>query len=421
MRELLRVENLKIYAGTRPITSIDFFSVREGEVVLVTGSSGSGKTSMLRCIAGLNNIFGLEFTGSITLNTDSRGLAYIPQEPWFGLVTPYPFIEIRCFGSDGDFHRYLELFNVGHVLESNSVDLSAGEIQRILLIEALLSGSKLVLMDEITAYLDEASRKQIVETIEKVRNESRVSFIVVDHDVTLWKKSVDKVLYIDPKNGSRLYNDIEDLPIIYKIRSLYEEAEMIAKDIRRSSSEGETLIKVDGVWFRYPDSTRYVVRGLSIDVDRGDLVVIQGPSGSGKSTFLKLLAGMHRPSKGKISRRYRDAQYVPENPLLYLSEPTPNDELKGDIEFAKEVALLDVLETPITRLSSGERRRLALASAMLRGADVIFIDEPSVGLDVENLVRLLRVVAKAVNRGVSIVMATHSRFLSLAAKHLIKF
>ncbi|MEM4848782.1 MAG: ATP-binding cassette domain-containing protein, partial [Ignisphaera sp.] len=70
----------------------------------------------------------------------------------------------------------------------------------------------------------------------------------------------------------------------------------------------------------------------------------------------------------------KNIQYIPENPLLYLSEPTPRDELLNQVDLALKSSLVNALDTPITRLSSGERRRLAIASALARGADIVLVD-----------------------------------------------
>ncbi|MEM0005876.1 MAG: ATP-binding cassette domain-containing protein, partial [Ignisphaera sp.] len=212
MKELLKVEGLRIYAGGRPVTLVESLDVGEGEVVLVTGPSGSGKTSFLRCIAEVNDIFGITCSGYMALGIDRDELSYIPQEPWFGMASPYPILEVRSFSNADDYsvRRYAKLFNVEHILESNSMDLSAGEIQRILFIESVLSRSKLVLVDEVTAYLDEESRKQLVNVIEEMRSEFGVAFIVVDHDVELWSRHIDKVLYLEPTSSSRIYYNVDE-------------------------------------------------------------------------------------------------------------------------------------------------------------------------------------------------------------------
>ncbi|MEM2398232.1 MAG: ATP-binding cassette domain-containing protein [Ignisphaera sp.] len=416
MKELLKVEKLKLYAKDKPITSINSASVGEGEVILVTGPSGGGKTSFLRCIAGLNNLFNIEFSGFISLSINRDYISYIPQEPWFGVISPYPVLEVMSFSEEYEdhVHRYVKLFNVEHVLESNSMDLSAGEIQRILFIEAILSRSKLILVDEITAYLDEELRKQLVDVVEEVRNSYEMSFVVVDHDIELWRNRVDKVLYVEPMGESWMYPSVDEIPLINELDELKAEVKNLSRNIKDVLGK-DTQLKLSNVWFRYPDSREYTIKGVNLDIRRGELVAIRGPSGKGKSTLLKLIAGIYRTSRGAIKRFTKNIQYIPENPLLYLSEPTPRDELLNQVDLALKSSLVNALDTPITRLSSGERRRLAIASALARGADIVLVDEPSVGLDVKNLVNVLKLLAEAITKGVSVVIATHSSLLSSSA------
>ena len=419
MKELLRVEGLKVFAGGEALVRLKSLRVDDGEVVLITGPSGSGKTSLLRCLVGVHELAGLNYSGIISLGVDRSELSYIPQEPWYGLITPYPILELMGFSglSEGSIRAYAEALNVGHVLESNSIDLSAGEIQRILFLEALLSESKLILMDEVTAYLDEGSRNQLVSVIEGLRSNYGISFMVVDHDIDLWKDCVDKVVYVSGGEAVT-YSNVDDLPTTGLTSKVMEEVRALASEVRNYSN-GELLLKAINVWFKYPDSRDYVIKGVDLELSGGDLLIIQGPSGKGKSTLLKIISGIHKPSRGKILRYYKYLQYVPENPLIYLSEPTPRDELRGDLEIAKEAYLSHVLDTPITRLSSGERRRLAIASAITRGADLVVLDEPSVGLDPENLVRVLRLLTKAISRGVGLIVATHSRLLTYIGSKII--
>lgn len=421
MKELLKVEGLRIYAGGRPITLVESLDIGEGEVVLVAGPSGSGKTSFLRCIAEVNYLFDTTCSGSIALGIDRDELSYIPQEPWFGIASPYPILEVRSFSNADDYsiHRYARLFNVEHVLESNSMDLSAGEIQRILFIESVLSRSKLVLVDEVTAYLDEESRKQLVSVIEEMRSEFGVSFIVVDHDVELWSRHIDKVLYLDPTGSSRIYYSVDETPLMVGMDRLRAVVGELSRELVEKVG-GEPILKLCNVWFRYPDSRGFVIRGVNLDVRRSEVVAIRGPSGRGKSTLLKLIANIYRPKKGAVLRYAKDIQYIPDNPLLYLSEPTPRDELRENTDLAVKSNLIQVLDTPITRLSSGERRRLAIASALIRGSDLILLDEPSVGLDAENLISILKLLIEAVSRGVSIVTATHSRLLSSVTRSVVQ-
>ena len=162
-----------------------------------------------------------------------------------------------------------------------------------------------------------------------------------------------------------------------------------------------------------------MLRGINLDVGEGEVLWIRGSSGCGKSTLLKVLAGILKPSRGYVERP-RGVQLVPENPLLYLSAPTPREELGNNLEIARSLGLEDCLDTPILMLSSGERRRLAIASAYLRQPKALLIDEPTVGLDPWNARRVLTLIAKLASRGCSVVVASHGEELGLVASSITR-
>jgi ABC-type multidrug transport system ATPase subunit len=272
-----------------------------------------------------------------------------------------------------------------------------------------------LLVDEVTAYVDEDARVEAARLLRRVADEGR-AVVVVDHDLELWRGLADSVVYLE-RGRAAAYGSVEEVPLYPARKLALERARELSEKLR--GFRGSECLRAEDVWFRYPGSRGHVLRGVSLEAACGSVTVVAGRSGRGKTTLLKVLAGLYRPEKGRVARRRRP-HYVPENPLLYLSEPTAGEELGWDLEAAKVFGLEHALETPIGVLSSGERRRLALASAVRRGAGVILVDEPTVGLDYSTAVSVVEALASAAEEGVAVVVATHSRILRELAQSVVE-
>ena len=419
---MLEVRDLSVSVKGREILRGVSLDLYEGEVLLVAGRSGSGKTTLLRAIAGVaQELYGMEVRGEVKILSEklqssrqiAKYVAYIPQEPWFTLSTPYTVYELTFYTSKplDEVLEVLKELGVEDKLYEATTNLSAGEIQRIALAEAVLSRKRLVLIDEITSYLDPVSRMRSIDVVAKLAREG-FAIVVVDHDVGRWRRVVSKVLYLE-KGRAEVYSDPLETPIYRELEDLMRSR--IATELR----QGRRVIVARDLWYRYPDAEDYVLRGINLDVGEGEVLWIQGSSGCGKSTLLKVLAGILKPSRGYVERP-RGVQLVPENPLLYLSAPTPREELGNNLEIAQSLGLEDCLDTPILMLSSGERRRLAIASAYLRQPKALLIDEPTVGLDPWNARRVLTLIARLASRGCSVVVASHGEELGLVASSITR-
>lgn len=171
-------------------------------------------------------------------------------------------------------------------------------------------------------------------------------------------------------------------------------------------------------WFRYDRATGWVLRGLDVTFSAGAVHAIVGGNGCGKSTMLSVLAKTAKLQRGRMVRGAASAALLPQNPKALLVAETVRDELIEwastcgyDENLARERAAqlgLDGLETrhPYD-LSGGQRQLLALAKLLLIGPELLLLDEPTKGLDLESrriIARALRDHAKA---GGTVIMATH--------------
>jgi len=396
------------------------FSIKEGETVLITGPSGSGKTTLLRSLIGvIPNLMEAYVDGKVSIygysplsKRDVKSLTtlvtYVPQEPWDSIVTPYVWTELAVLGvkSLNEVHDYLKGMGLGGYERRLTYTLSAGEAQRLNALTAFVRGSKVFLFDEPISHLDMKNKIQVMEAIKIIKSRGGTS-IIIDHDLELWLGIVDRCFYID--NGVLSETPCSELLSKYE-RLKKDLSWALSKSLTRNVSKDTKLCELINIYFKYLGDN-YVIKNLSVSVYEGEFLTLIGPSGSGKTTLLKLIAGLLRPTKGRVKCGCKRV-LIPENPILFFTEPTVRDEvLKPNeslgYELLRKFNLVGKEDLGIIWLSSGEKRRAAIASAMVRGYKLILIDEPTVGLDLRNKYEVIRAIHEMVSEGGSVVVASH--------------
>lgn len=189
------------------------------------------------------------------------------------------------------------------------------------------------------------------------------------------------------------------------------------------------MILVKEIKKRYGDFE--ALKGVSFEINQGEIVGLLGPNGAGKTTTIKILTGYLQPDEGEVSvtnynvinqttKAQAEIGYLPENAPLY-PELSVEDylEMMADIrkiplaekqqriqEAATATALMDRLSTPIGQLSKGYRQRVGLAQAILHRPKLLVLDEPTVGLDPTQLVEI-RSLIRNLSQHATILFSTH--------------
>lgn len=210
---------------------------------------------------------------------------------------------------------------------------------------------------------------------------------------------------------------------------------LIARDLRREYHMGEELVRA--------------VRGVSLDVDRGDYVAIVGPSGCGKSTLLNLLGGIDRPTSGSVTidgarvDQMRDADatrfrlrhigfvfqrfyLMPalsaiENVELPMAEArvARDERVRRARELLAYVGLGERCEHRPAQLSGGEQQRVAIARALANKPEVLLADEPTGELDAKTGAEMIELMAQVNRDGTTILVVTHDEDLARAARRVV--
>ena len=430
----VEVKNLTVWYQNQnePVLRNISFRLARGEVLLVYGKSGSGKTTLLRAITGtIGKIIGGRVNGKIRLygldpyNTSPRTLlkliGYVPQEPWYSIIAPTTWGELilnqlLIEEYDEDFiNKVLEHYSLHNLRNRLTYTLSAGETQRLIIASSIVRKAKILLLDEPTSFLDEEHRHRLVSYIRRVINND-VTVIVVDHNIELWANIVDKILVLD-RGLMKYFGKPDGLEKEYPFNV---HLGSIGRILRPGK---EFILNARNIWYRYPGSNEYVLKGIDLQVRKGEFLWIKGPNGSGKTTLLKILSGILKPSRG-IVYKHSKVIYIPENPLLYFSEPTIADEV-GFSRKAKQllelVGLSEIAQRKLRFTSSGERRRAAIASAIARGYSIICLDEPTAGLDPFSKKNVIEALIHVVNEEkATIIVASHDDIFKEIATSIIE-
>ena len=191
------------------------------------------------------------------------------------------------------------------------------------------------------------------------------------------------------------------------------------------------IFKVENL--SYKINNKQIIRNINCVIEEG-ITIIKGPNGAGKTTFLKLLFGLINPTEGAVLKNYNESEtkksFVFQNPIFL--DRTVEENLKHTLycknismktwdKIITEKAMLynieHMLDLNIKMLSGGELQLLSLVRSVIIEPNILFYDEPSNNLDINNTDLLIQIINKLCNKGGSIVMVSHNDF----PQQLIKY
>lgn len=436
---LITCENLKKSYTEKPLIDGMDLSIHDSDKIGLVGVNGTGKSTLLKIVAGA-----VEHEGGNIIRSRELKTAYLPQDPKYDgnlTVMEQAMLYLRSSGSDAEEHRCRAMLNkLGFdTYDQKMNELSGGQRKRVAMAAVLTQESNLLILDEPTNHMD----SDIIEWLEDFLKSYRGAIFMITHDRYFLDRVSNRIMEIE---GGQLYSYDGNYDYYLEAKSAREEMVYAAERkrlaiykkelawIRRgararttkakgriqrfeeleaakltiddssldintvSSRLGRKIIELNDVCKAYGDKD--LITDFSYTILRNDRIGIIGKNGCGKSTLLKMIVGDIMPDSGIIDKgeTVKIGYFSQENEAL--------DHDKRIIKFVEEIAssikvkdgtlsasqMLERFLFPaymhsikVGALSGGEKRRLYLLSILMQAPNVLIFDEPTNDLDIDTL------------------------------------
>ena len=475
MASYLQIENISKSYGPKVLFEKIGFNINEGDKIALIAPNGTGKTSLMRILAGKDKS---DSGGKIMFLKDIK-IAFLEQEYDF---EPERSIFDQIMASSTEFtkdldqehlweyeHRvvkFLTSFNLTNP-DQKMKELSGGEVKRVALTQMLASEAEFFIMDEPTNHLD----IDAIEFLEGYLSRSRCTLFMVTHDRYFLDRVCNTVMEMDhgavytykgdyqnflEKREERIANYnaetdkvrnilrrelewIRSTPCArtgkarYRINAFYDlkdrasqvytQKQVNMDPMKGSTRLGTKIINCKDLSFYYGDSC-YLDK-FTYNFQRYEKVGIVGRNGAGKSTFLNILTGrMYEDDPGVLTGTIERGEslkigYYHQSGMSF----NPNDTV---LDIVNDTWLLnrflfphEMLNNKIEKLSGGEKRRLYLLTILMQQPNLLILDEPTNDLDIVTL-NILEEYLKEFSG--SLIIVSHDRhFLDKLVDHLFIF
>ena len=435
---IINIEHISKVFGEKQVFDDISCGIHQGDKIGIIGINGTGKTTLLKIIAGLEE----PDQGQVIFQKGLR-VTYLPQSPKF--PEHATVLSYVADGADGaDWGRESEAKNalnrLGITDHHEEIDhLSGGQKKRVALARTLVNPADVLILDEPTNHID----NEMAVWLEEYLNQWKGAIIMVTHDRYFLDRVTNKILEID---HGKLYSYTANYSQFLELKAQREEMELASERKRQSVLRMElewakrgcrarttkqrarlerlealkngkapvrdAEVEIDSVETRMGKKTielhhisksygqKKLIDDFEYIVLKNQRLGIIGPNGCGKSTLMKIITGKEEPDQGTVE--IGDTVKIG----YFAQEVTEMDENQRVIDYIKDVAeyvptkdgritASQMLErflftpamqyTPIGKLSGGERRRLYLLKVLMDAPNVLILDEPTNDLDIPTL------------------------------------
>jgi energy-coupling factor transporter ATP-binding protein EcfA2 len=367
----------------------------------------------------------------------------------------------------------LRMVGLGHLWEDaehiHPSDLSGGQKQRVAIASFLAMRPDLLILDEPTSDLDPVGKSEVIATVRTLKEEHDLTVVLVEQDPEILFEFCDRIALIcdgrvdlvaEPEefysqfafldergaytfevsriaNRAQVCSDDQVPKSIVEAQEIFSQVES-APISDADSSDGETVVEVEDLWYRYEDGT-VALLGADLTLHRGETMGLLGNNGSGKTTLAKILTGLYKPWKGTCRvlgesvfqrgvRRELPMKigYVFQNPDHQIFTRRVFDEVayglkcigvKGEeierrvLEALERVDLAELADEDPLFLGKGQKQRLAVAAVLAMRPEVIIVDEPTTGQDYRMVSSIMALLEDLHAAGGTVLIITHDMTL----------
>jgi len=474
--------------GGKPVLTVDSFRVEDGEVALVIGKSGGGKSTLVNCFNGViphifkgSNPTGVVVYGNVVRDTPLPKLSALVgtllQDPETQVLN-YTVEEEVAFGPENlclptdeirqRVDEAISTTDITSLRERETYVLSGGELQRVALAAVLAMKPRMLIMDEPTSNIDPEGTARVFETLTGLKGKS--TLIIVEHKLERALHFVDRVILVDQ---GKIVFDIEKAELVDHIEELHDSGidvpehylwakrfgmdpqnidairariakENLQLEVPPRQNDGKVVMEA----FAHVEVQGKVLVDAEIALREQQILAIMGRNGAGKSTFLKTVMNFLDKeltarskltvsgidlSKSSIQQRGKYVAYVPQSFDLMLINKTVEEEISYSLrkkgakdfqqrteEFLELFGLKEFRRRDPLMLSVGQRRRVAMASALSSGVKIVMLDEPTSGQDFYHKEIISKELHMLKKLGYSFIIVTHdAKFVYRYSDYLI--
>ena len=405
--------------------------------------------------------------GFVGQNPDEQ---IVTDKVWHELAFPLENLGLNSNAIRLRVGEMASYFGIQNWYHSKTDELSGGQKQLLNLASVMATQPEILILDEPTAQLDPIAATDFISTLKKLNRDLGITIIIAEHRLEEIFPIADKIAVMDfgeilafgnpieicnkskylpiskaLPTSVRMWNGLDvDCPCPITVcegieflnkyfshlkgRELkFEKSEKIPKD--------DVVLEAKNLWFRYEKGLPDILTGLSLTLNKGDIFSILGGNGVGKSTALNVISGLEKAYKGqvkifgkKISKYEKGSLYhgvlsfLPQNPKnvfiknsvredfyeILKAMDIPQKEYEKLIdEQAKNFEIYNLLDKHPYDLSGGEQQRCAIAKLMLTNPKILFLDEPTKGMDAYSKEKLGELLKQLKDMGKTILIVTH--------------
>ena len=454
---MVEIENLSLsYGNNKKVLKNISLNIKKGECILLTGKSGSGKSSIINSINGLAVRYdGASIDGSIRIrNKDIKNLKLYeismlvssvfqnPKTHFFNVNTTLELlfylenIGLSRYEMDKRLTEMLNLFPIEHLLNRDIFKLSGGEKQILCIAASYISGTEIIVLDEPSSNLDEENIKVIKEMLVQLKDKGK-TLIISEHRIFYLMDIIDKIFLIKDGEIQSEYTKIDFMKFSTKKLNELGLRDKIKTKLTVPEIKNSGNFNVKNIEFKFNGvDNKLLLKNISFEM--GKIYGIVGTNGLGKSTLLRCLIGCERKSKDEI---YLDGKRLSKTDRIKISSLVMQDvnhqlftdsvmsevslgiknvEISYVEDILKKLDLYELKDCHPMSLSGGQKQRVAIASVLHKNSKLLFFDEPTSGMDYYNMMNISHLINECKSNEKIIFIVSHDQeFLNSIADYVV--